>query len=106
MRLSNRIQSIQPSPTLAVTAQAKALIRAGVDVCSFAAGEPDFATPEHICEAAISAIGEGHTRYTAAPGMPAVRESLAAFLGSRYGLTHREPVPSSGRFLHAGTLGQ
>ena len=88
MRLSKRIERIQPSPTLAVTAQAKALIRQGVDVCSFAAGEPDFATPSHICEAAIDAINAGHTRYTAAPGMPAVREALSRFLSERFGLDY------------------
>lgn len=88
MRLSKRIQAIQPSPTLAVTAQAKALQREGIDVCSFAAGEPDFPTPPHICEAARSAISDGYTRYTAAPGLPVVREALARFLGERYGLDY------------------
>lgn len=59
MRLSRRIQEIQPSPTLGVTARANALKAAGEKVFSFAAGEPDFPTPEHICKAAFRAIESG-----------------------------------------------
>ena len=54
--LSTWARGISPSPTLAIDAQAKAMMAAGHDVCSFAAGEPDFDTPEHIKDAAIAAL--------------------------------------------------
>jgi aspartate aminotransferase len=75
--LSERINRIQPSPTLAVSAKAKAMRAAGEDVISFDVGEPDFDTPEHIKEAAIRALHNGDTKYTAAPGTPALREAIA-----------------------------
>ena len=57
--LSTWARNISPSPTLAVDAKAKAMLAAGEDVCSFAAGEPDFDTPEHIKEACIAALRSG-----------------------------------------------
>ena len=65
MELSRKIMSIRPSATLAVTAKAKDLKAAGKDVIAFAAGEPDFDTPENIRQAGIDAINSGFTRYTA-----------------------------------------
>ena len=88
MKFSKRIQSVKPSPTLAVSAKANALKRAGVDVCSFAAGEPDFATPQHICDAAVQALEDGYTRYTAAAGLPELREGLSDYLSSHFGLDY------------------
>ncbi len=78
--LSERINRIQPSPTLAVSAQAKALRAAGEDVISFDVGEPDFDTPEHIKQAAISALENGETKYTAAAGLPTLKEAVCAKL--------------------------
>jgi len=75
--LSERALSIQPSPTLAVDAKAKALKADGHDVCGFGAGEPDFDTPEFIKEACIQAIHDGKTKYAPAPGLPELREALA-----------------------------
>lgn len=63
--------------TLAIAAKAKAMQKDGLDVCSFSAGEPDFNTPQHICDAAKKAIDEGKTRYGAAAGEPALREAIA-----------------------------
>ena len=77
MRLSQRIQRVEPSATLAITAKAKALKAQGVDVIGFGAGEPDFDTPESICQAAKQAIDEGKTRYLPASGLPALREAVA-----------------------------
>jgi aspartate aminotransferase len=74
--LSERINRIQPSPTLAVSAKAKAMRAAGEDVLSFDVGEPDFDTPEHIKEAAIKALRDGDTKYTAAAGTPALRAAI------------------------------
>jgi aspartate aminotransferase len=67
--LSPWARNISPSPTLAVDAKAKALKAAGVDVCGFAAGEPDFDTPEFIKEACAKALAAGKTKYVPAAGM-------------------------------------
>lgn len=75
--LSERINRIQPSPTLAISARAKAMRAKGEDVLSFDVGEPDFDTPDHIKAAAIEALEAGDTKYTAAPGTPALRQAIA-----------------------------
>jgi len=74
--LANRVTRIAPSPTLAVNAKAKALKAAGADILNFSVGEPDFATPEHVCAAGKKAIDDGHTRYTAVPGIQELREAV------------------------------
>ncbi len=74
--LANRVTRIAPSPTLAVNAKAKALKAAGADILNFSVGEPDFSTPEHICAAGKKAIDDGHTRYTAVPGIQELREAV------------------------------
>jgi aspartate aminotransferase len=76
--LSNRVQLIKPSPTLAVTNKANVLKAAGKDIIGLGAGEPDFDTPIHIKEAAIKAIHEGQTRYTAVDGTPALKKAIIA----------------------------
>ena len=75
--LSKRIQKVKPSPTLAVTAKAKELRAQGRDVIGLGAGEPDFDTPDHIKEAAIQAIKDGFTKYTAVPGTVELRQAIA-----------------------------
>ena len=77
LHLAERLGRIKPSPTLAVTAQAKRLRAEGKDVISLGAGEPDFDTPEHIKEAAIRAIHDGFTKYTAVEGTAPLREAIA-----------------------------
>lgn len=77
MELANRIKQVTPSMTLAISAKAKAMKSAGIDVCSFSAGEPDFDTPTHIKEAAKQALDDGKTRYGPAAGEPALREAIA-----------------------------
>lgn len=90
MELARRVMSIQPSPTLAVDAKAKALKAEGVDVISFGVGEPDFRTPAHICAAAKKAIDDGYHGYTPADGLPelkkAVVEKFKRDNGLNYGL--------------------
>lgn len=78
IRLSNRVQRIKPSPTLAISAKAKALKAAGRDIIELGAGEPDFDTPEHIKEAAIKAIHDGFTKYTAVDGTPGLKRAIIA----------------------------
>jgi aspartate aminotransferase len=76
--LSARIQAIEESPTLAVTAKAKAMKADGVNVIGFGAGEPDFPTPAHIVEAAAAACADPvNHRYSPAPGLPELREAIA-----------------------------
>ena len=74
--LSTWARNVSPSPTLAVDAKAKALQAAGEDVCGFAAGEPDFDTPEHIKEACIAALKGGKTKYAPTPGSEPLRQAL------------------------------
>ena len=76
VRLSSRVQRIKPSPTLAVTARAKALKAQGRDIIDLGAGEPDFDTPNHVKEAAIAAIRAGFTKYTAVDGMPSLKQAV------------------------------
>jgi aspartate aminotransferase len=78
--LSQRVQSIKPSPTLAITARAAALRAEGKDVIGLGAGEPDFDTPEHIKQAAISAIDNGMTKYTAVDGTAELKQAIIAKL--------------------------
>ena len=80
IKLSRRVQQIKPSPTLAITAKAKAMQAEGIDVINFGAGEPDFDTPDNIKKAAIKAIEEGFTKYTAAPGIPELKQAICAKL--------------------------
>ena len=78
-RISTRIGSIAESATLKVDGKAKSLQAAGRPVISFAAGEPDFQTPEHIVEAALAAVRDPRNyRYTPAAGLPELREAIAA----------------------------
>ncbi len=85
---SDRIQRIEVSATMAVTAEAARLKAEGIDLVDFGAGEPHFATPRHIKDAAIDAIEKNFTRYTAVPGIPDVRKAIverhAADFGTGY----------------------
>jgi aspartate aminotransferase len=75
-QLSSRVQAVKPSPTLAVTARAAEMRAAGKDVIGLGAGEPDFDTPDHIKAAAINAINDGFTKYTAVDGTPALKQAI------------------------------
>lgn len=79
-RLTRRINAIQPSPTLAVTQRAAELKAAGKDVIGLGVGEPDFDTPEFIKAAAIDAIHQGHTKYTAVDGIKPLKQAVIAKL--------------------------
>ena len=85
--LSVWARNVSPSPTLAIDAKAKALQAAGEDVCGFAAGEPDFDTPEHIKEAAIAALKAGKTKYAPTPGIPELRKAIVERYAAEYNFT-------------------
>ncbi len=76
-KVSHRANSIKPSPTLAVSARAAKLKAAGKDILSLSAGEPDFDTPDFIKNAAIDALKQGFTKYTAVSGTPGLRQAIA-----------------------------
>jgi aspartate aminotransferase len=76
--VSDALRRIKPSPTLAVTAKARALKAEGRDVISLGAGEPDFDTPDNIKDAAIRAIREGKTKYTDVDGIPELKDAIVA----------------------------
>ncbi len=87
-RLSEQVQRLRPSSTIAVTSRALEMQRAGIDVLSMAAGEPDFDTPPHVVQAAKAAIDAGKTRYTQVQGIPELREAIAAKLKRENGLNY------------------
>ncbi len=74
--LSARVQRIKPSPTFAVTARADELIAAGKDIINLGVGEPDFDTPDFIKQAAITAMHQGLTKYTAVDGTPGLKKAI------------------------------
>src|SRR5512135_836389 len=91
MSLAKRVQSIKPSPTLAVDAKAKAMKAEGIDVVGFGAGEPDFDTPDNIKEAAIKAVRDGFTKYTPVPGTDELKDAIINKLKNDNGLTYARP---------------
>jgi len=86
--LSNRVQNIKPSPTLAVTNKANELRASGKDIIGLGAGEPDFDTPHHIKDAAIEAINQGKTKYTAVDGTPELKKAIIAKFKKDNGLDY------------------
>ena len=88
MQLSQRVQNIKPSPTLAITAKAAELRAAGRDVIGLGAGEPDFDTPDHIKQAGIDAINNGQTRYTQVDGTPELKAAIVAKFERDNGLSY------------------
>lgn len=78
MKLAARLDLIEPSPTLAITARANELKAEGKDIVGFGAGEPDFDTPEHIKAAAIDALNQGFTKYTAVSGIAELKHAIIA----------------------------
>lgn len=89
MILSKKAMEISPSLTLAITAKAKKMKAEGIDVIGFGAGEPDFNTPKNIQDAAIKAIQQGLTRYTAASGIVELKEAIIKKLKEDNNLTYK-----------------
>jgi len=86
--LSDRIQTLSPSLTIAISSLARDLKAQGKDILSFSAGEPDFETPQRIKDEAIKAINDGFTQYTAVPGIPELLEAVATKLKRDNGLDY------------------
>ena len=86
--LSNRVRSVKPSPTLAITARAAAMRAAGKDIIGLGAGEPDMDTPDHIKAAAVKALDAGFTKYTAVDGTPALKKAVIAKYKNDNGLEY------------------
>ncbi|MFZ5723901.1 MAG: pyridoxal phosphate-dependent aminotransferase [Pseudomonadota bacterium] len=89
IRLSNRVNAIKPSPTLAVSNRAAELKAAGKDIIGLGVGEPDFDTPDHIKAAAIEAINKGFTKYTAVDGTPSLKKAIINKLARDNGLAYK-----------------
>ena len=88
MNISQRAKNLVPSATLAISATARRMRAEGIDVISFGAGEPDFDTPAHIKEAAIQAIREGFTKYTATGGIDELKDAVVAKMKRDNGLSY------------------
>ena len=86
--LADSLARVKPSPTIAVTTKANELKAAGKDVIGLGAGEPDFDTPEHIKQAAIKAMNEGKTKYTAVDGIPELKKAICAKFERENGLKY------------------
>ena len=79
-QLSDRLNRLSPSATLAMSQKSSELKAQGVDVINLSVGEPDFNTPDHIKAAAVKAVEENYSRYSPVPGYPALREAISAKL--------------------------
>ncbi|HFU6522210.1 TPA: pyridoxal phosphate-dependent aminotransferase [Enterococcus hirae] len=89
MKLSKRVQQLEPSVTLAAAAKAKALKAQGKDILSLTVGEPDFATPENIQEVAVQAIRNGKASYyTPSAGISELRQAIVDYIKEFYGITY------------------
>ena len=89
VRLANRVMALTPSSTLAITAKAKELKEQGEDVIGLGAGEPDFNTPQHIIDAALQSMNEGHTKYTPSAGLPALKKAIIKKFEQDQGLIYK-----------------
>ncbi len=74
--LSDRVGKVKPSATLAITAKANELKAQGIQIVSMGSGEPDFDTPKNVQQAAVEAIHNGQTRYTAVDGTPELKQAI------------------------------
>ena len=90
LELSQRVQTIKESPTLAVTARAAKLKAEGRDIIGLGAGEPDFDTPQHIKDAAKQAIDRGFTKYTPVTGIPGLKKAIVAKFKNENGFDYSE----------------
>ncbi len=91
MELAERMKQILPSPTLAMAAKAKKLMEEGEKVLDFTVGEPDFRTPDPICEAAKKAIDDGFHKYGPAAGLLELRKAISQYLLREYKVQYEAP---------------
>ena len=90
MKIANRMENLSPSVTMTITAMARELKAQGKDILSFSAGEPDFDTPDVIKQAAINAIKDGHTKYTAVEGTIETKKAIITKLQKDHGLKYQQ----------------
>jgi aspartate aminotransferase len=105
--LSKRVLSMQESQTMKITGLAKKMQAEGKDIVSLSAGEPDFPTPENVCQAGIDAIKAGFTRYTANAGIPELKKAIVQKLSRDNGIEFREDeiiVSNGGKQTLANTF--
>lgn len=86
--ISNVVRGLEPSATLAMSAKAKDIKAQGKTVYDLSVGEPDFTTPQHICDAAVAAMKAGHTKYTVASGIPELKKAVVEKYKTDYGLDY------------------
>ena len=91
IEISKVVQALEPSATMAMSAKAKELSAQGKTVYDLGLGEPDFVTPQHICDAAVAAMKAGHTKYTIASGIPELKKAVVSKYKAEYGLQY-EPT--------------
>jgi len=91
IEISKVVQALEPSATMAMSAKAKELSAQGKTVYDLGLGEPDFVTPQHICDAAAAAMKAGHTKYTIASGIPELKKAVVSKYKAEYGLQY-EPT--------------
>src|SRR5580658_6439106 len=96
IRLAQRVESLSESITLAVSAKANAMKKAGVDVVGFGAGEPDFDTPGFIKEQAVAALARGFTKYTPTPCIPELKAAIAEKFKRENGLSYEPQQITTG----------
>jgi aspartate aminotransferase len=98
VKLADRVMSLTPSSTLAITAKAKELKAQGIDVIGLGAGEPDFNTPQYILDAAVKSMNEGQTKYTPSAGLPALKAAIIEKFKKDQGIeyTPNEIIVASG----------
>lgn len=101
MKPAQRADDIEPFRVMAILARARELEAAGRDIIHLEIGEPDFATPTPVIEAGIAALRAGHTHYTPALGLPALRSAIATYYGERYSVD----VPASRVCVTPGASG-
>src|SRR5438477_2487875 len=94
--LASRVRTVSDSITLAVSARANAMKKAGVDVVGFGAGEPDFDTPAFIKDAAKTALDKGQTKYTPSPCFPELRQAIAEKFSKENGLPYKSDQVATG----------
>src|ERR1700727_515273 len=94
--LASRVHTVSDSITLAVSAKANAMKKAGIDVVGFGAGEPDFDTPVFIKEVAKTALDKGQTKYTPTPCFPELREAISRKFISENNLLYRPDQITTG----------
>lgn len=87
-KFADRMSRVQPSPTLAASARAKALKAKGLPIINFGPGEPDFDTPQHIKDAAIKALNDGYTKYGPVPGFPELRNAVCDSLAKKHSVNY------------------